>query len=81
MRSEATEKNFGFQIAGFGVGRRMGLESVESKPQGTGSVDQSIVVTCERYGLTLLAEKFLHRRQVQGIHVSQPVLETAPRPA
>ena len=58
----------------------MGLESVESKPQGTGSVDQSIVVTCERYGLTLLAEK-VHRRQVKRIQRAQPELETAPGPA
>ena len=45
------------------------LELVEWKAESAGAVDEPVVIAGQRYGLSLLSEKF-HRRQMDGIQSS-----------
>jgi len=46
----------------------MGLELVERESKGAGAANEPVVITCERYGLTLHSKKFRRRqmKRVQG---------------
>jgi len=52
----------------------MGLELVERESKSAGAADEPVVITCERYGLTLRSEK-LHRRQMKGVQGSHRLRE------